>query len=223
MIGHAATRVRALATRIDAATPPHRDRAVDALRALAISGVIVGHWLVTALMLTQGRTGATVQNKSPLATMPALTPLSWIFQTLAIFFLVGGYAAARSYSGGQNGGRNGNYSAWLRKRFVRLSRPVAVFAAIWALLSAGLYLGGVSAPTLRTVFTLVLDPLWFLGVFSGLTALTPLAVRLVRRFGAWAALIPCPSLRPPTWCDSASTVHRGPAGSMSWPAGWSHT
>src|SRR5262249_27184362 len=37
---------------------------------------------------------------------------------------------------------------------------------------------------------LVLDPLWFLGVFAGLTALTPLAVRLVRRLDAWAAVIP---------------------------------
>ena len=40
-----------LARRVDAATPPQRDRAVDALRALAIAGVIGGHWLVTALVL----------------------------------------------------------------------------------------------------------------------------------------------------------------------------
>ena len=45
--------VRVLARRIDAATPPQRDRAVDALRALAIAGVIGGHWLVTALVLGQ--------------------------------------------------------------------------------------------------------------------------------------------------------------------------
>jgi hypothetical protein len=36
----------------------------------------------------------------------------------------------------------------------------------------------------------VLDPLWFLGVYAGLTALTPVAVALVRRLGAAAALIP---------------------------------
>ena len=28
---------------------------------------------------------------APLASMPWLAPLSWIFQTLAVFFLVGGY------------------------------------------------------------------------------------------------------------------------------------
>ena len=175
-------RLRGLAARIDAATPGHRDRAVDALRALAIAGVILGHWMVTALVLAPGRSGGALHDTSPLASMPFLTPVSWVFQTLAIFFCVGGYAAARSY--------RGSYLAWLRQRLARLSRPVAVLAAVWVPLITGLYLGGVARPTLHTVTTLVLDPLWFLGVYAGLTALTPLALALVRRLGAAAALIP---------------------------------
>ena len=91
-----ASKVAKFAARIDAATPAHRDRTVDALRALAIVGVILGHWLVTALVVTHGHGGTTVADKSPLHNMSYLTPVSWIFQTLAIFFLVGGYAAARS-------------------------------------------------------------------------------------------------------------------------------
>jgi hypothetical protein len=51
-------------------------------------------------------------------------------------------------------------------------------------------LAGVPGGTVHTVVTLVLDPLWFLCVFAGVTALTPLAVALVRRLGAWAALLP---------------------------------
>ncbi len=182
MTGRAATAIRAAGARVDAATPAHRDRAVDALRALAITGVICGHWLVTALTATHGRAGVTLADRSPLAAMPALAPLSWIFQTLAVFFLVGGYAAARSYRGG--------YLTWLRERLVRLTRPVSAVLAFWMLLGTGLYLGGIPAGTLRTVFTLVLDPLWFLGVFAILTALTPLALALVRRLGPWAALLP---------------------------------
>src|SRR5215467_4973873 len=177
-----ATGLRGLAIRIDAATPPHRDRTVDALRALAIAGVILGHWLVTALVLSNGKTGGTVHDASPLASLPALTPLSWIFQTLAVFFLVGGYAAARSYTG--------NYRAWLRTRLARLSRPVAVLAAVWVPLAVGLRLGGVPRATEDTVLRLVLDPLWFLGVYAGLTALTPIAVAMVRRLGACAACVP---------------------------------
>src|SRR6266568_2698250 len=85
--------VSVLARRVDAATPPQRDRAVDALRALAIAGVIGGHWLVTALVLGGSRGHTVLSDNSPLASMPALTPLSWIFQTLAVFFLAGGAAA----------------------------------------------------------------------------------------------------------------------------------
>ena len=182
MTRHPATGIRGLAARIDAATPPHRDRTVDALRALAIGGVILGHWLVTALVLSPSRAGGTVHDASPLASLPALTPLSWVFQTLAVFFLVGGYAAARSYTG--------DYLSWLRKRLARLTRPVAVFVAVWVPLAIALSLGGMPRATERTVLTLVLDPLWFLGVFAVLTALTPLAVAMVRRLGACAACVP---------------------------------
>jgi acyltransferase-like protein len=207
----AVARIRAAVTRIDAATPAHRDRTVDALRALAICGVILGHWMVTALVLTHGRTGDTLHDASPLATMPALTPVSWIFQTLAIFFCVGGYAAARSYRGG--------YLAWLRGRLTRLSRPVAVLAAVWVPLGIGLWLAGVSGPALRTVLTLVLDPLWFLGVYAALTALTPVAVTLVRRLGAAAALIPLAVVA----ADDAVRLYLGGPSWVGWinvVAGW---
>jgi hypothetical protein len=205
MTGHVIPRARALAARIDAATPAHRDRAVDALRALAIAGVILGHWLVTALVVTSGRAGHALHDESPLAAIPYLTPVSWVFQTLAIFFLVGGYAAGRSYRGG--------YRSWLRQRLARLSRPVLVLAAVWAPLAAGLYLSGsVSGADLHTVLTLVLDPLWFLGVYAVLTALTPVAVALVRRFGVLAAAFPLVVV-------AAADVVRFDLGGPSW-VGW---
>jgi hypothetical protein len=185
---NAVAQVRQLARRVDAATPPQRDRAVDALRALAIAGVIGGHWLVTALVLgpssggPSAKGGATLSDNSPLASMPWLTPLSWVFQTLAVFFLVGGYSAARGYRGG--------YLGWLRKRMTRLARPAAALLAVWTAITAGLWLAGVSSSTMHTILFLVISPLWFLLVYAGLTALTPAAVWLVRRFGAWAAAFP---------------------------------
>jgi peptidoglycan/LPS O-acetylase OafA/YrhL len=175
-------RVRVFARRIDAATPPHRDRAVDALRALAIAGVIGGHWLVTALVTGSSHHGTVLHDDSPLASMPWLAPLSWIFQTLAVFFLVGGYSAARGYRGG--------YLPWLRKRLIRLARPVAALVAVWIPVTIGMILAGVPTATVHTIVFLVISPLWFLGVYAGLTALTPVAMRLVRRFGAWAAVLP---------------------------------
>ncbi len=206
-----AGRLRAAAGRIDAATPASRDRTVDALRALAIAGVILGHWLVTALVLSPSASGTKLHDMSPLQAMPWLAPMSWLFQTLAIFFLVGGYSAAISYKG--------NYLAWLRKRMTRLTRPVAVLAAVWVPLTVAMLLAGMPGGTVHTVVTLVLDPLWFLGVFAGLTALTPPAVALVRRLGAWAALLPAALV---AGVDVARFHLGGPAwlGWLNVGAGW---
>src|SRR5277367_7150079 len=160
--------VQQFARRLDAAPPPQRDRAVDALRALAIAGVIGGHWLVTALVPGGSQHGTVLSDDSPLASMPWLAPLSWIFQTLAVFFLVGGYSAARGYRGG--------YGSWLRKRKIRLARPIAALAAVWIPVTVGLVLAGVPGTTVHTLLFLVISPLWFLGVYAGLTALTPAAM-----------------------------------------------
>ena len=166
-------------------------------------------------MLGKGHAGTVLSDQSPLASMPWLTPLSWVFQTLAVFFLVGGYSAARSYRGG--------YLPWLRKRMVRLARPVAALVAVWIPVTAGLLLAGVSGTTVHTILFLVISPLWFLGVYAGLTALTPAAMWLVRRFGAWAAAFPAAWWPSPTWSGSACTGPPGWAGSTCRPAGWSRT
>ena len=155
---------------------------MDALRALAIAGVIGGHWLVTSLVASSSHKGTVLHDDSPLASMPWLTPLSWVFQTLAVFFLVGGYSAARSYRGG--------YLPWLRKRMIRLARPVAALVAVWIPVTVGMYLAGVPATTIRTLLFLVYSPLWFLGVYAGLTAMTPAAMWLVRRFGVVGGRLP---------------------------------
>jgi hypothetical protein len=203
--------VRKFARHLDAATPPHRDRAVDALRALAIAGVIGGHWLVTALVTSSSHHGTVLSDNSPLASMPWLAPLSWIFQTLAVFFLVGGYSSARSYRGG--------YLPWLRKRMIRLARPIAALVAVWIPVTVGLVLAGVSGTTVHTLLFLVISPLWFLGVYAGLTALTPAAMWLVRRFGAWAAAFPAGVVAV---ADLVRFGLHGPSwvGWVNLPAGW---
>ncbi len=219
--------LRRLAARIDAATPAGRDRTVDALRALAIAGVIFGHWLVTALVLTRSPAGGQLHDTSPLAALPALAPVSWIFQTLAIFFFVGGYAAGKSSAspGGRPPGAppeslaRAAYLAWLRRRLARLGRPVLVLAAVWVPLTIAMILAGVRAATIHTMVMLVLSPLWFLCVFAGLTALTPVAVALVRRFGAAAALAPAALV---AGVDAARFGLGGPAwlGWLNVGAGW---
>lgn len=163
---------RRVVARIEAATPPGRDRAVDALRALAILGVVGGHWLVTALVADSG----TVRGASPLVYLPHLTPVSWVFQTLAVFFLVGGMVAAGSWASARR--RGVPYGQWVGGRLARLFRPVAAVLVVWTLAAGAMLVSGVGEPTVLALAKLVWSPLWFLLVFAVLTALTPLVARL---------------------------------------------
>ncbi|MFF9064839.1 acyltransferase [Streptomyces sp. NPDC014891] len=175
-----ATLARRTARTIEAGTPAHRDRAIDGLRALALLAVPTGHWLLGGF--TRSADGA-IHNASPLSGFAGLAPVSWVLQMLGIFFLVGGYASVLSYRR-----RSGSTRAWLGGRLARLGRPVLGVTAVWAGLLPLLRFGfDVPVDTLRTASTLVIQPLWFVGVYTVVTALTPLCVRAARRLGVWAA------------------------------------
>ncbi|GIF67762.1 acyltransferase [Asanoa ishikariensis] len=170
---------------------PRRDAGIDAVRALAIAGVVVGHWLVTALVIDDG----ALHVRSPLAALPAAQPVSWLLQTLGLFFLAGGYAAAASSARRRppsaaakplsaNGtGTRGWRRLQVPRRLAVLLVPVGSLLGLLALALTAGALAGVPEVTLRTVGKLVVSPLWFLLPFLALTALiTPIA-RLVRRCG----------------------------------------
>ncbi|MEU6084006.1 acyltransferase [Streptomyces sp. NPDC047108] len=169
-----------LVERIEASTPAHRDRAIDGLRALALLAVPTGHWLLGGFTLDAD---GAIHNASPLSTFGFFAPVSWGLQMLGIFFLVGGYASALSYHR-----RPGTTARWLGGRVARLGRPVLGVTAVWAALVAVLSATGVPEATLRTGATLVVQPLWFVGVYVVVTALTPLCVRAARRLGGWSAV-----------------------------------
>ncbi|MET7512619.1 acyltransferase [Streptomyces sp. NPDC005480] len=174
--------LRRTASAIDAKTPAHRDRAIDGLRALALLAVPMGHWLLGGFSLDgQG----ALHNTSPLSSFGFLAPISWVLQMLGIFFLVGGYASVLSYRRTLEAG--GSTSAWLRGRLARLGRPVLGVTAVCAALIPALYALGVPEKTLHTGSTLVIQPLWFVGVYTVITALTPYCVRAARKLGVWAA------------------------------------
>ncbi|GLX97117.1 acyltransferase family protein [Herbidospora sp. NBRC 101105] len=138
-----------------------RDRGVDALRALAVAGVVCGHWLVTALVADSG----TIRVTSPLKHLPELAPASWLLQTMALFFLVGGMVAARS-------------TTPPRLRLIRLLRPLPALAGVWAVVVVVLLACGADPATVAALAKLVWSPLWFLPVYAALIAATPLVARL---------------------------------------------
>ncbi len=172
-----------------------RDRGVDALRGLAVAGVVLGHWLVTAPGVPDPLSGR-VTTGSPLREMPALAPASWLLQTLALFFLVAGWAAAR-------GGRRPGWVGLLRRPGVPVAALVAGVLALAGVLAAA----GAAQGVVRTVVVLSLRPLWFLAVHLVLSLATPLLVRLDARLGAAAAVVPLAvALTGPLLADPAATL-----------------
>ncbi|MFV2117324.1 acyltransferase family protein [Streptomyces sp. Act-28] len=168
-----------LVDRVEQRTPVDRDRAVDGLRAAALLAVPTGHWLLGGFTLDEE---GAIHNASPLSTFGGLAPVSWVLQMLGVFFLVGGYVSVLSYHR-----RSGGTGEWLRARIARLGRPVLGVTAVWAALTAAGFTAGIPGDTLRTGATLVIQPLWFVGVYTVVTALTPCCVRAARVMGAWAA------------------------------------
>ncbi|GAA3041823.1 acyltransferase [Streptosporangium longisporum] len=205
-----------LVSRIEAATPAGRDRGMDALRALAILGVVAGHWLVTSWVHGPG---GKVRLSSPLAHLPAFTPASWVLQTLAVFFFVGGYAAARSLrpAADRHGlegreGREGG-SGRLRARMRRLLGPAVPLVLVWAGTAAGMALRGTPVETIRSMALPAVGPLWFLAVFAALTAATPLLLRVhpgVTAVAAFAVVLGTDLVRfglgGPAWVGWANLV-----------------
>ncbi|MBM7784930.1 acyltransferase family protein [Tenggerimyces flavus] len=172
------TTLPAPTTRHPTHVPAERDRAIDALRAFSIVGVVLGHWLVTAVVIT----GSGWSVASPLQHVPALTPISWVLQTLAPFFFAAGFAAAVSLR------RRPGWRQWIASRFAKILAGVGILVAFWLPILVALLVGGLPFDTLKKAAMFVVSPLWFLGVLAVLMAATPLLRAAVARFGAPAAM-----------------------------------
>ena len=162
------------------ATPATRNRVVDFLRALAITVVVIGHWLMAAVVI---RDGEVVPN-ALLNIADWTHPLTWIFQVMPIFFLVGGYANGLSWRSAAARGQT--YAAWLRARLLRLGGPVVPLLVTWVVLASAAYALGVPGSTLRLASQVALVPTWFLAAYVLVVAVAPLTLWLWQRLGWWS-------------------------------------
>jgi peptidoglycan/LPS O-acetylase OafA/YrhL len=115
---------RVAAADLDARTPADRDRYVDAVRALSIVFVVVGHWLIADLTWC----GGLLRKESALGEVPWMWPLTWLMQVIPLFFFVGGFANGRSWAACQRRGQG--YAAFLDRRMRRLLAPTAVYLVV---------------------------------------------------------------------------------------------
>ncbi len=154
-----------------------RNRYADLLRVVAIGGVVCGHWLLISVTYRDGR----LSGVDALDYVAWGRWLSWLFQVMPLFFLVGGYANARSWAAHHAVGQG--WTVWVRDRAMRLWWPTAVFVVAAVLAVAVAEAAGVSRAEIAEVGWLVALQLWFLPVYLLLIALTPVLLAAHRRWG----------------------------------------
>ncbi len=138
---------------------------------------MTGHWLAAAVTVQDGRLGGA----NALEVLPWARPLTWLFQVMPVFFLVGGYANAASWSSHQR--RGGDGASWVRSRMFRLLRPTVVFVVI---LAAAAVLGravGLDPGLVGDAAWVAAISLWFLAVYIAVVALAPIVISGQRRWG----------------------------------------
>jgi hypothetical protein len=162
------------------ATPSDRNRVVDVLRALSILVVVFGHWLMAAVTIENGELAA-----GHLLILADWThPLTWLFQVMPVFFLVGGYANGLSWRSARR--RDETYGGWLRARLRRLTLPVVPLLLFW---TVGGWLGlrlGLDWEVLQLASQVALVPTWFLAAYVVIVTVAPLGLWIWERWGWWS-------------------------------------
>lgn len=174
----------AQAQKLAANTPAERNRYVDFLRAFSILFVISGHLLITGAFVDT-ETGSYTPVLA-LEIVPWTEWLTWIFQVMPVFFMVGGYANAVSLESAR--ARGIGYSEWLSARLHRLLRPMLLLVLVWAVTAVLLYAGGVAAESIQFITRTALLPTWFLAIYTMIVVLAPLSHVTWRRWGYWSLL-----------------------------------
>jgi Acyltransferase family len=164
-----------------ASAPASRNRVVDLLRAAAILVVVLGHWLIAAVVVRDGHlvTGHLLELAS------WTHPLTWVLQVMPVFFLVGGYANASSWRSARRRGEG--WPGWLRNRLLRLLTPVVPLLLCWTVGASVALAAGVPGSTLRTASQVALVPTWFLAAYVVVCAVAPATLWLWERTG-WCSV-----------------------------------
>lgn len=165
-------------------TPASRNRYIDLLRALALVLVVLGHWLVSVIGYDRhGR----LTGHSALESIRWAYPLTWLFQVMPVFFMVGGFANAASLQAAR--GRGGDAVTWLQDRADRLVRPTTMLIVVLAAAALVARPLGADRTEVRLAVWTASIPLWFLAAYLMVIVFTPLAYDLHRRFGAAVPLV----------------------------------
>ena len=170
-------KIWSIASDMASKTPAERNRYVDFLRALSIIFVVIGHWLIATAWYVDGQ----LTPGHLLKSHPQTQWLTWLFQVMPIFFIVGGYSNAVSLESAKRKGLG--YADWLAARLHRLVTPLLALIDTWAGVAGVMKLMGVTKGVIVYTSQAALIPTWFLSIYITLALLAPVAYKFWRRYG----------------------------------------
>ncbi|WP_193596170.1 acyltransferase family protein [Microbacterium sp. YJN-G] len=154
------------------ALSPHRDGAIDLVRALCIIGVVTLHALMVGVTVSPA--GPVFENAGETGVW--LIPVSWMLQVMPLFFVIGGFSGATALRARLL--RGDSPTAFVAARVRRLLVPAVAAVGTAGVLLALLRDAGVSTELVGIAGYRFGQPLWFLGVFLLCQALLPVMLRL---------------------------------------------
>ena len=158
-------------------TPASRNRAVDLYRAIAISFVILGHWLLVAPVIRGGEMELTILLAEQTWTQYA----TWLFQVMPVFFFVGGFANGLSWNSARKDPTRAR--VWASGRLSRLLKPTLPLVLFWAAAAFIANRMGVSSEMIAAISQAALVPIWFLAVYIMITMFVPVSYKLWDKLG----------------------------------------
>lgn len=170
------------ARQVDQATPESRSREVDFLRAAAITVVVLGHWTIIAVSASGG-----IDPHGLLDQARWTHPLTWVFQVMPIFFLVGGYSNALSWRSARR--KNTGYAAWLRSRLRRLGLPLIPLLLVWLATCVIALTAGAEPAAVQLASQMALVPTWFLAAYLLVVIVAPPCLMLWEKWGWWSIIV----------------------------------
>ncbi len=133
------------------------------LRVVSLTGIVLGESLLAFTMHDQVEPGWA-------------WPFTWLLQLVPLFFLAGGHSNLLAWRA-----MRGHYLTFLVSRVGWLIRPVLAFVIAWLVVPLSLELLQAPASAATSFSRLIVQPLWLLGLYLLVVAVTPVMHRLHER------------------------------------------
>ncbi|MCU1576224.1 MAG: hypothetical protein JWP70_928 [Leifsonia sp.] len=145
-----------------------RDPVMDLARVICLALVVSGHLLMLGAFVS-GHNALVIERT--LLLQPWFTPVTWIAQVMPLFFVVGGFAGARSWR--RTEARGGSPAEFILGRVQRLARPAVPLLAALAVAILVMQLSGLAPTAVAQIASGVASPLWFLAAYTFSQAYLP--------------------------------------------------